>query len=77
MSLHMISRANEHYRQGTWYECTDIGCREVDVETVENHLKVVREKGFVIPKSLIQPYITSPIRGGVNRHGVLHKAETR
>lgn len=77
MSLHMISRANQYYRQGAWYSCTDEGCMEVEVETVENHLKVVREKGFIIPMSLIQPYVTSPIRGGVNRHGILRKAEVR
>ena len=69
MSFHIISKANNRFRPGTWFECLDAGCREVVIETVDGRAKVVKEIGFIMPKSEIDPYITSVMKRGVRRHG--------
>lgn len=69
MSFHIVSKQNNRFRPGTWFECLDDGCREVQVETVNNRMKVVKEVGLVMPKGEIDPYITSVMKRGVRRHG--------
>ena len=67
MSLHVISRNNNRWRQGTWFECFDDGCREVEVYTENNRMKVKREIGFILPFSEIQDYVTTAMRKGLKR----------
>lgn len=69
MSMHIVSRANNRWRQGTWFECFDDGCREVKIETVENRVKVVKEVGFIMPYSEIEPYTSWTMKRGLRYHG--------
>ena len=69
MSFHIISKQNNRFRVGTWFECLDHGCQEVLVETVNNRMQVVKEVGFVLPHTEIGPYVTSVMKQGVLRHG--------
>lgn len=69
MSFHIVSKQNNRFRTGTWFECFDDGCREVQVETVGNRMKVVKEIGLVMPHTEIAQYVTSVMKRGVLRHG--------
>jgi hypothetical protein len=39
----------------------------VDVETVENHLRVVRERGLVIPKEKLAPFMSQALKKGFDK----------
>ena len=69
MSLHIVSVANGPYKPGTWFECMDDGCRKVEVETVDNRVKVKKEIGLVLPHKEVLPYVTSIMKRGIRRHG--------
>lgn len=69
MSFHIISKVNGPYPPGTWFECMDDGCRQVEIETVNNRMKVKKEIGLVIPHDMVMPHVTSVMKRGVKRHG--------
>lgn len=69
MSLHIITRANAPWRPGTWFECMDDGCRQVEIATIDNRVHVVKEIGLIIPHEEIFPYVTSVVKKGIRRHG--------
>ena len=73
MSLHIVSRVNGPYKPGTWFECFDDGCRQVEVKTVNNRVEIVKEIGFLLPFSVIQPYVTSIGKKGIKRHGRMQR----
>jgi hypothetical protein len=65
--LAVIRKRNPYFPPGTWIECYDDGCRAVDVETVENHLRVVRERGLVIPKEKLAPFMSQALKKGFDK----------
>jgi len=67
MSMHIVSRVNNRWRCGTWFQCFDHGCQEVKIETVDNRVKVAKEVGLVIPFGEIKDYITTTMKRGLNR----------
>ncbi len=69
MSLHIITRPDAPYPPGTWFECLDDGCRKVEVETVKNRVRVVKDLGIALPHDAVFPYVTSVMKRGVLRHG--------
>ena len=69
MSFHIVSKANGRFKPGTWFECLDDGCREVEVDTVNNRVVVVREVGLVFPHDAVMPYVTSVMKRGIVRQG--------
>lgn len=68
MSLHIVSRVNSSYKMGTWFECMDDGCRQVEIETVNNRVKVRKEVGFILPFDHIKTYVTTIMKRGIRRH---------
>lgn len=68
MSFHIVTRG-ERWRKGTWFECLDHGCTEVEIETVENRVRVKREVGFILPYSEIEPYVMTVMKRGLKRNG--------
>ena len=71
MSLHIISRVNGPYKPGTWFQCDDDGCQQVEIEQSGTRVRVVREIGFIRAHDDVLPYCTSIMKTGVLRHGVL------
>ena len=69
MSFHIVSKASGPYRPGTWFECMDDGCRQVEVVTVDNRVQVVKEIGLIVPHEEVFPYVTSVMKRGIRRHG--------
>ena len=69
MSLHIVSKANGRWRPGTWFECFDDGCRQVEVETRGNRVHVVKEVGLAFPHEDVFPYVTCVMKRGIVRHG--------
>lgn len=69
MSLHIVSKASGPYRPGTWFECFEDGCQQVEIETVDNRVKVTKEVGLIVPQDMVMPYVTSIGKWGLRRHG--------
>ena len=67
MSMHIISRKNIRWKPGTWFECFDHGCQEVEVETVDNRVRVAKTLGLVLPFTEIEDYVTTTMKRGLNR----------
>lgn len=67
MSMHIVSKVNNRWSCGTWFQCHDHGCQEVEIETVDNRVRVVKEVGLVIPFSEIKGCITTTMKRGLNR----------
>ena len=65
--LAIIRKRNPYFPPGTWVECFDDGCRAVDVESVDNRLKVVREKGIVIPQEQLKPFMSKSLSKGFDK----------
>jgi hypothetical protein len=65
--LAVIRKRNPYFRPGTWVECFDDGCRAVDVETIDNRLQVVREKGIVIPQKQLEPFMSKALKAGFDK----------
>lgn len=55
------------WASGTWFECLDHGCQQVEIETVDNRVRVVKATGLVIPFSEIKDYVTTTMKYGLNR----------
>ena len=68
MSMYIVSKANDRFRPGTWFECFDHGCQEVQTTTEQNRVRVVKPIGFIMPFSEIQPYVSQSLRRGLNHH---------
>ena len=66
MSLHIVSRNNGPWRPGTWFECFDDGCMRVEIETVNNRVKGVKETGIILPWSEIEPWVATCMKKGLN-----------
>lgn len=69
MSFHITSSHDCRWRPGTWFECDDGGCQEVEVETVDNRMRVKKSVGLLYPHDQVMPYVTSVGKRGVRRYG--------
>lgn len=65
--LAVIRKRNPYFKPGTWVECFDDGCRAVDVEQVNNRLRVVREKGIIIPQKELAPFMSKALKRGLDK----------
>jgi len=66
----VIARHNHKYKQGTWFECFDYGCQQVEVSTENNRLKVGKPIGVIIPFEEIHELIKRPRKTGLDRRGI-------
>ena len=67
MALYFVKKRNPYWRPGTWVECFDQGCRQVEVEQVEHRLKVVRDVGLVFPLSEVQEFLMRVQKRGLDK----------
>jgi hypothetical protein len=65
--LAVIRKRNPYFPPGTWIECYDDGCRKVEVESVNNRLKVVKEVGFVLPQEKLEPFMSRVLSKGFDK----------
>lgn len=70
MSVHVVTKKNPHLPVGTWLELFDDGFRQVETETVDNRLRIVRSFGLVYPRSTLRPYTMVTLKRGLDKwHG--------
>ena len=65
--LAVVRKRNPYFPPGTWSECFDDGCRKVEVESVNNRLKVVKEVGIVIPQDKLEPFMSRELSKGFDK----------
>ena len=65
--LAVIRKRNPYFPPGTWIECFDDGCRKVEVESVNNRLKVVKEVGIILPQEKLEPFMTKALSKGLDK----------
>lgn len=65
--LAVITKPNPHLRVGQWIECFDDGCRKVNVETVNNRLRVVSEEGIILPREVLAPFMMRTLKRGLDK----------
>jgi hypothetical protein len=65
--LAVVRKRNPYFPPGTWIECYDDGCRKVEVESVNNRLKVVKEVGLVIPQDKLEPFMSRALSKGFDK----------
>jgi hypothetical protein len=65
--LAVVRKRNPYFPPGTWIECFDDGCRKVEVESVNNRLKVVKEVGLVIPQDKLEPFMSRALSKGFDK----------
>jgi len=67
MALFFVKKRNPYWRPGSWVECFDDGCSEVEVEQREGRLVVIREKGIVFPYLEVRPFLMRVQKSGLDK----------
>lgn len=65
MSLYIVNKCNDLYKQGTVIECLDHGCQVVETKTVNNRMEVVRSVGVAFPLAVIEPIAIKILHRGL------------
>jgi hypothetical protein len=69
MPLWVIHRANDRFRQGTYFEESDWGVQEAVIAQKGNQITVEDTKGFILPVDEIKPYAIRIQKRGLHREG--------
>ena len=64
--LRIITKANNNYRKGTWFDCGDDGlCQIVEPQTRNGQVVSYNYKGLMIPNMMVIPFSV-----GVGKRGL-------
>lgn len=66
--LAVVNKRNPYLLPGTWVEGFDDGWQQVDIETIDSRLHVVRHFGLIYAKETLAPFVIRPRKRGLERN---------
>lgn len=75
MAFYMVHKRNPYFKPGTMIELFEHGFQECIVEKEGHRVKVVGNKGLVMPEREVKPYCIKILRKGFDKPGLRRKTE--
>lgn len=70
MAFYMVHKRNPYFKNGVMIELFEHGFQECVVEKIDNHTKVIGNKGLVHLERSVKPFCIKILKSGLDKPGL-------